>query len=455
MSNRPFVCSPAGSKSITNRAVVLAGMSRKQTIIKNFLVSDDTLVGLENLKKLGFTVYTMFDSPNQINEVTISPPDFDVLSKCNFYDQTFDLNMGNAGTMARFFSAVVLNWTKTFPESKPICVRFDANEQLRKRPITPFIKALKELNASILGDTYPYTMRSSDLSGEVEICTEQSSQFLSGLLLAAAGSMNSIQIKRIAHLPQADYVFMTIDCLKKFNFSVSTAQDLKEFLVSSRDHQSIFCDEFFVEPDASTACYFLALAFIHNFSLVIDGLGSSSLQPDVQFCDFLQRMGAYIELESHKIIVHKRESQSIKGGFTYDFSMMSDQALTAGVLGLFADDKIEITGVGHIRHHESDRILCLVKNFQKLGLTIFEKADGFIVPRQGGSLTKIKGIWNTHHDHRFAMSGFLLTSINPDITIENPKCTSKTSPTFFVDAARALAFSFRNEYNQSNCRIDS
>lgn len=448
MFKQPFVWSPAGSKSITNRALVLAGMSRFPTKIKNFLVSDDTLIGIENLKKLGFNVQTVFGETAQENEIFISPPNFSKLNKINFYDQIFQLNMGNAGTMARFFPAVILNWTKTFPESNPICVQFDAYEQLRKRPITSLFAALRTLGAQILGDHYPYEIRSSDLCGSVDVCTKQSSQFLSGLLFAAAGSFNNIKITRISNLPQADYVSMTIDCLNKFNFRTLQSNALKEFVFKRHDSH-IACDEFFVEPDASTACYFLALAFIHNFPLIIEGLGSASLQPDVLFCDFLSKMGAHIEVQKHRLIVHKRDSNQINGGFSYDFSLMSDQALTAGVLALWAEDTIEIFGVSHIRHHESDRIQCLIENFQRLGLIIIETSDGFMVPKQNKNLLNIKGLWGTHHDHRFAMSGFLLTSMNPRVTIEDQLCVTKTSPTFFTDAMQALAFSFGTEYNKS------
>jgi 3-phosphoshikimate 1-carboxyvinyltransferase len=440
MSNQIFVWSPPGSKSITNRAVVMAGMSRSPTKIKNFLLSDDTLVGIENLKKLGFDVQTKFDVNPHVNEVCIVPPDFHKLNQQNFYDQIFELNMGQAGTMARFFPAVILNWTKTFPESKPICVRFDASEQLRKRPINPLFDALKILGAQIVGETYPYDIRSSNLVGNVDICTEQSSQFLSGLLFAAAGSKNDVKITRTSYLPQPDYVLMTLDCLQKFNLKNMRASKLEEFEFFANDEQTLKCAEFFVEPDASTACYFLALAFIRNIAIKINGLGTYSLQPDVLFCNFLSKMGAHIQLQERSVTVHQRSSPCIKGGFEYDFSEMSDQALTAGVLALFADDAIEISGVSHIRHHESDRIRCFVQNLKSLGLHAYEKTDGFIVSKQLQPLADIKGIWETHDDHRFAMSGFLLSVVYPGIKIANQHCVTKTAPTFFDDMMRVLAF---------------
>lgn len=142
-------------------------------------------------------------------------------------------------------------------------------------------------------------------------------------------------------------------------------------------------------------------------------------------------MGAHIELSENKITIHKRENFEIKGGFCYDFSLMSDQALTAGVLALLADAPIEITGIAHIRYHECNRIACLVQNFQKFGFLIEEKLDGFIVYPKANHLKNISGIWETHDDHRFAMSGALISSVNPNILIDNKKCVAKTAPTFF------------------------
>jgi len=402
----------AGSKSITNRAVVLAGMSHAPVLIKNFLFSDDTNAAIKCLELLGFKI--------EINnlDVLISPPDIKSLNTTGFYDQTFELNFECAGTLARFFPAVILNWHRTFPESKKITAKLFAQPQLQGRPILPLIEALKNLGGSVIGREYPFLVKSSDLKGEVEIDTTESSQFLSGLLFAKFGAKNKVTIRQKNVLPQQGYVDMTLSILNQFNEKKSD-NTLKEI---------------HIEPDASTACYYLAIAFLHNFPLTIHGLGKNSLQPDVLFCQFLKKLGASLSIGKNAIKVNKRTNTKIYGGFVSDFSLISDQALTAGVLALFADKPIQITGVSHIRKHESNRIDCFVKNFKNLGWNISEHWDGFtIYPFLLKKFKMQSGTWKTYHDHRFAMSGFILSSINSKIIIENPECISKTCPRFFLD----------------------
>ena len=270
----------------------------------------------------------------------------------------------------------------------------------------------------MIGTEYPFLVKSSDLKGEVEIDTTESSQFLSGLLFAKFGAKHKITINQKNVLPQQGYVNMTLNMFSKFN--------------EQNSHNAI--KEIYVEPDASSACYYLAVAFLHNFPLTLHGLGKNSRQPDILFCQFLKKIGASLTIGKNTIKVHKREHTKIHGGFICDFSLISDQALTAGVLALFADKPIQITGVSHIRKHESNRIDCLVDNFKNLNWNISEHQDGFtIYPLLFENFKIQSGIWKTYHDHRFAMSGFILSSINPRITVENPACVSKTCPRFFLD----------------------
>lgn len=414
-----------GSKSYTNRAVILSSMSPQKTILSGFLFSDDTHWGLQALKALGFSVDCAFER----NIVTIDPEPIFHLSSRNLTAESITLFLGKAGTLARFFPAVLLNFQKTFPNYLIQKFFLTADEQLQKRPISDLCTAIKKLNGNISAGTWPIEISPSNLTGETIINGNVSGQFLSGLLLSAAGSKNKIKIIRQNHLVQPDYIRMTLAVLEKFNCFTEYTKDLSTFTLHQQE--DLGANHYQIEPDASTACYFISLAVLHNFELTIENLGSDSIQPDLLFIDFLKKMGAHIEIFKNEIKVFRRNSTMLSGGFASDFNTHSDQALTAAILAIFADAPIEITGIAHIRNHECDRISSLVSNFKSLGIEIIEKQDGFIVfPLK--DKTKIVGkTWKTFEDHRFAMCGFLLASMCENIRIQNPACVKKTAPDFF------------------------
>ena len=418
-----------GSKSFTNRATVLAAMTGCEIILTGFLFSEDTYWGLFSIQEFGFQV--LIDYENFC--VKILPPKI-------FTIQKFNLFLGKAGTLARFFPALILNWNKIFLNSLPITVTLDAHEQLKKRPLSDLIYALKKLGANILVYTLPLTITSSDLKGECEISGRQSSQFLSGLLLAAAGSKNTINIHRRDNLVQPDYVKMTIESIHSFHGEVSYNEELTEF--STYNPNGLNASKYEIEADASSLCYFITLAFLHNFNLKIKNIGSNSLQPDYKFIEILKLMGANICSTPNETIVSKISGERlIKGGLKLDFTLLSDQALTIGVIALFANAPIEVYGIEHIRQHESDRISCFVKNLNSLNLKVEEKNDGFII-FPADNISSLCGCWETWHDHRFVMSGFILASFAHRIEINNPSCVEKTWPNFFNDVEK-LGFHLR------------
>lgn len=414
-----------GSKSYSNRAVVLAAMSNQPTTLSGFLFSDDTYWGLECLRDLGFTVSKTMGSNV---ELLIEPPKaFDLKHITKSVKTLF---LGKAGTLARFLPAAVLNLNKTFPNYPISRFLLSADPQLQRRPMTDLFLALKELGGQISYDQWPIELKPSSLSGQTCISGSTSGQFLSGLLLAAVGCKNPVVIKRKDSLVQPDYVRMTIQAIEKFNGHVDFSQDLDEFKIHQTNDLS--AEHFEIEPDASTACYFIALAVLHDFNLIVKNLGSDSLQPDLIFVDFLKRMGANISVFKNEIHVHRRGKKTLLGGFSSHFYTHSDQALTAAALALFADAPIEITGIGHIRHHESNRIAALIQNMNALGVHAAEKKDGFVIQPLNKTIPlNPSPLWRTFDDHRFAMSGFLISSVLPGLRIENPNCVSKTAPTFW------------------------
>lgn len=432
-----------GSKSITNRAVVLSGMCPHPIKLSGFLFAEDSYYGLLALQTLGFEIEC------SAKNVFIAPPkNFSIsnLAKQGCRELLLDCNeifLGKAGTLARFFPAVILNWEKTFPKSQSISVTLNGEEQLKKRPLADLIFALKKLGGNISSSFLPTTISSSDLQGECEISGEISGQFLSGLLLAAAGAKNHIQIHRIENLVQPDYIQITLKMIEEFGGYVSYTPDLKMFQVFPVEELGV--DNYVIEADASTACYFICLAYLHNFNLIIRNLGSKTLQPDYKLVYLLQEMGANFLFYENETHILKSSSPSRKRDLNkIDCSLFSDQALTIAILALFGKEPVEVFGIGHIRHHESNRIVCLVKNLTSLGLRAEETNDGFVVYPLTKQCEDIVGVWETFQDHRFAMSGFLLASLCPNVRIKDPHVVEKTAPQFF-ELAHSLGFIVKEE----------
>lgn len=417
-----------GSKSFANRALVLSAMSASSTEITGLLLSDDSYWGLEALVHLGFELELDWRSC----AVLVEPP------KRPLNEPIEAIHLGMAGTLARFFPAALLSGAR--PILQPVGLTGDA--RLCERPLSPLMQALRQLGASIPGDRLPLTINPSELRGQCAISGSVSGQFFSGLILAAAGAREPILIERQDDLVQPDYVRMTIAAARSFGAQLDVDADLTR--VRSRPVPALgaLYGRYAVEADASTACYFISMAALFGFDLTITNLGTSSLQPDLGFIGFLKRLGVSVETEEFSLRMDSSRWSGLpfKGGFTADFHLMSDQAITAGVLAVFADAPIEITGVGHIRAHESDRIARLVENLSRLGVLAEERCDGFVVhpirtgngdfPKDFSSL--LQGDWPTHRDHRFAMAGALLALMSPRVSVLNPGCCEKTAPGFFA-----------------------
>ncbi len=414
-----------GSKSIANRALILAGMSTNSTTLHKFLFAQDTYYGLLALQTLGFHINCNFEK----EMVVISP------SENRMGDYIF---LGKAGTLARFFPAVILNWQNTFPRAPALTVTLDGEEQLKKRPLGEYLTALKTLDGIIDANSLPTKISSSSLGGVCEISGRTSGQFLSGLLLAACGAKNKITIHRKENLVQPNYIEITIKMIQEFGGKIIANKELTKFEVYPIE--KLGRDNYIIEADASTACYFICLAFLHNFNLSILNLGKNTLQPDYKLTYILQEIGASIFIEETKTHVLKKEKLTqIKFSTKINCSDFSDQALTLGVLALFSNKPVEFYGIGHIRHHESDRISCFVKNLTNLGCEAYEKQDGFVVKPIEKNCREISGVWETFNDHRFAMSGFLLASLCPNVKINNPVVVEKTAPQFF-ELVKTLGF---------------
>lgn len=402
-----------GSKSVTNRALIIAALAQGPSRLDGILRSDDSYWCVEALRSLG--VETRVDG----TAVEVAG------TGGRWPEPSGRLYVGSAGTLARFLpgvlaAAAVGPW------------ELDGSPQLRGRPIAPLITALRELGAEIeyvaAEGQLPVLIRPGLEGGPVALSGRVSSQFTSGVLLAAPYARRPVDLEVIDELVQPEYVGLTIQIMQAFGADAEPGAGFTRVHVRPRPYAGRVLT---LEADASTACYFLTIAALTGGRVRITNVGYDSLQPDARFVDVLERMGCRVERSASYLEVSGPER--LVGGFSVDMRPMSDQALTLGAAAVFADGPITVTGVPHIRRHESDRIGVFVQQMGRLGVRVDEQEDGFTVhpgrPRPGPVL-------DPHDDHRQAMAFALLGTRVAGIRISDPGCVSKTCPPYFDFLAR-------------------
>jgi 3-phosphoshikimate 1-carboxyvinyltransferase len=407
---------PPGSKSITNRALVCAALAEGPSILTGALDSEDTQVMVDSLAQLGIAVE--HDRAAQTLRV----------SGCGgrLPAGQADLYVANSGTTMRFLTALATLGHGTF--------RLDGVPRMRERPIQDLLDALARLGAdaqSELGNACPpVVVRAAGLSGgRAQIAGNISSQFLSGLLMAIPCAQGPVELAVAGELVSQPYVEITLAVMRAFGVTLQTL-GLREFRTPGRLRYR-GCS-YAIEPDASAASYFFAAAAITGGQIAVEGLSADSIQGDVAFCDCLAQMGCTIEYRPMAITVHGRP---LRGNLSLNMNAISDTVQTLAAVALFADGPVEITGVAHIRHKETDRIHALATELRKLGAEVDERTDGLqIVPG------KLRGAEiATYDDHRMAMSMALAGLAVPGVVILDPDCTKKTYPGFFADLERLRA----------------
>ncbi len=399
-----------GSKSITNRALLLAVMGQGKSSLSGCLFSDDSRYFLRCVQDLGFE--TCVDETQKRVDVVGSGGRAPV--------RQASVYVGSAGTAARFLAAyLACNEGEFF---------LDASEQMRRRPMEPLLKALGSIGAEIVctdqAGHFPMKITGHGVrTDHVTVDIDESSQFLSALLIAAPLSGRELAIDVKGSHGMA-YIDMTIRMMEQFGVSVLKPQQKRFVIPGEQQYQAM---AYQVEPDASAACYFWALAAIHGLSVTVPHLHFSSLQGDVAFAHLLKEMGCEVTDTPQGITVTGPGNGRLKG-ITVDMHSFSDQAITLSAIAPFADGPVEITGIGHIRHQESDRIAAIVENLTAMGIEAQEKADGVCIKPGEPKAAVIE----THDDHRLAM-GFALTGTRvPGIVIENPACCRKTFEEYFT-----------------------
>lgn len=411
-----------GSKSLTNRALVLAAMwSRyfQHCELEGALQSEDTEVMINCLRRLGFTVETDWPS------VFVSRPPGDRIIPA----ESADLYVANSGTTVRFITALVALGHGTY--------RLDGVPRMRERPIQDLLDALNQLGADARSDAGtgcpPITIRANGWAGgDVRVRADVSSQFLSGLLMAAAFAGTETHIHIDGGVVSEPYIQMTVDMLGDRTIKVVRQPYGYEVLPKTsrllipaiREHSAATSVSHIIEPDASAASYFWALPAILGGRITVTGLSRASVQGDVKFVEVLQQMGCRVE-EGGGITVHGGPLK----GIDVDMNAISDTVMTLGAVACFADGPTTIRNVAHIRHKETDRIAALATELRRLGAGVDEFADGLtIIPRplHGAEV-------ETYNDHRMAMSLALVGLKVPGVKIKNPGCVAKTYPGFWQD----------------------
>lgn len=399
-----------GSKSITNRALVCAALADGPSVLRNVLRADDTEAMIGGLRALGIQIDAEGD------RATVWGRSGRLASG----DLRIDAQM--SGTTARFLLPVA-----TLTKGK---VTIDGSASLRARPMGDSAATLVALGASVSTDgALPITVSPDpDLDspvGAVTVRGDVSSQFLTGLLLVAPALRDGLEVSVDGLLRSIPYVDMTIDVMRAFGARVEVSEDRRSFAVEPTGYQHCTYE---IEPDASAASYFFALAALCGGSITVQGLGTGSLQGDARFAEVLGRLGAAVEMRADSITV---TGSHLLGG-TVDMSEISDTAQTLAAIAPFAEGPITITGIGFIRHKETDRIRAVVTELQRLGVDAREAEDGLrIVP---GAVSP--GVVQTYDDHRMAMSFAILGLAAPGIQIADPACVSKTFPGFWETLSR-------------------
>lgn len=426
----PLTVSVPGSKSITNRALLLATLADGTSTLRDVLFSDDSRHFLKCVQNLGFE--TDVDEESKI--ITVKGMGGTVPAK------EASLYVGSAGTAARFLTAYLGISDGTY--------YMDASEQMKKRPMTPLMNSLAELGCEIAykGEEghFPFTLKGHGFGRDrITVNIEKSSQFMSGLLIASCLSKEDfLAVTEGSH--GRSYIEMTVKMMQQFGVQASPlyycagesgghecsgcVNSTVPYAYRIRAGQRYRALDYRIQPDVSAACYFYAMSPLLGISVQVRHVhrGRDFLQGDIAFLDLLEKMGCRVEDRPEGTLLLPPED-GIYHGISADMSAFSDQAITLAALAPFADGPTTISGIGHIRCQESDRISAIVTELGKMGIRCQETEDSITIYPGNPSPSAVE----TYDDHRMAM-GFSLIGLRSDgIVICNPSCCRKTFENYF------------------------
>lgn len=397
-----------GSKSITNRALLIAALAEGTSVIQGVLFSDDSRHFMQALYDLGFPIHI----DEEHATVTIEGFGGEIPN------EEAEVYVGSAGTAARFLTAF-LGLSKGR-------YRITCSEQMKKRPMKELLIALEEMGSEITYEEEPYCFpftigNFKCKKSKVTIDVEKSSQFLSALLISLVLLPTNFMVKVSGNHGMA-YVNMTMRMMHQFGVGIErtiTGAYRRKY------EDGYEAQEYQVEPDVSAACYFYALSPLLKTTVKVKNVHMDCLQGDIKFLKVLVRMGCKLEEQEDGVLMMPPRDKFAGGSF--DLSSFSDQALTLAAIAPFAKSKVCIMNVGHIRYQECNRIDAIVKNLSKMGIAAIEQKDNvFILP---GIPTGCEV--ETFEDHRVAMAFSIIGTMVDGVKIQNPSCTRKTFENYF------------------------
>jgi 3-phosphoshikimate 1-carboxyvinyltransferase len=394
-----------GSKSITNRALLLAALAQGTSTLSNVLNADDSMAFANALVALGISL--TWDKKNNTCHIEGSNGHFP-----NTFAHVF---CQDAGTAARFLLAACATQRGTFT--------FDGTPRLRQRPHDALIQALRQQGTAIDANHFPLTLSQQKklLGGTIAISGENSSQYISALLMASPLAANPTTLV-CEHLRQS-YVKITCQMMREFGVNV-LQKSINEFFIPN--DKIYHARDYTIEPDLSTAAYFFAAAAITQSEITIPLLNRRHcLQGDIRFLEVLEKMGCKVIEKANAISLQGPEKLT---GIEIDMNEFSDTFMTLSAIAPFATSPVIIHGLTHTQHQESNRVEAVLTNLKKLGIHC--EGDAHHIKIYPG-LPYHQVMLHSFADHRIAMAFSLVGLKIPGITIQHAECVSKTCPEYF------------------------
>ena len=400
-----------GSKSVTNRALILAAQANSPSTLRRPLVSRDSELMVQGLQALGIGIVEQDGIVNGLPEyqLTLTPAAMTGPAR---------IDVGNAGTVMRFLPPLAALATGE--------ISFDGDSRSHERPLAPLIKALEQLGISIEHEgrySMPLSLHGTGTvrGGEVTIDASESSQFLSALLLVAPSFTDGITvIHKGDKLPSMPHIEMSVAMLRDFGATVVVDEDAKSWRVLPG---ALHGCELVVEPDLSNAAPFLSIAMLCGGSITIADWPEKTTQPGDQLRSIFSRMGAQISMSDKGLTL---KGSGVIHGIDIDLHDVGELTPSIAALAVFADSPSHLRGIGHLRSHETDRLSALTREINALGGNVEEHKSSLRItpaPLHGG-------VFHTYDDHRLATAGAVIGLVVPGIEVENIDTTRKTLPDF-------------------------
>lgn len=407
------ICIP-GSKSLTNRALLLAALGPGTTVLKNVLESEDTLIMVQCLRDLGISVHQIGKGKFQVDGNTWST-------------SNRKLYVGNAGTVARFLLPVLASL-------KGVQTVF-GDQRMHERPVAPLVDALKSSGAVIRylhkEGFFPLEISGGRLmlQNEYIFPPDMSSQFVSAMMYLAPIIYKDVCIRSLSNMVSLPYIHLTAKLFQDFGVSVRFTANQDSLTVSGS--RKLKPSEYLIESDFSSASYFFAAAAISAEKIEVNGLKPKTFQGDAVFLDYLRQMGCDFSWSNQGCLVFSG-TQSLKP-IQVNLSHCTDIAPSLAAVCLFADGFSRLTGLENMKYKESNRVEVIAKAFRQLGANIECDHDSWTIVGNSGGELYVGAELDPCNDHRMAMTFAALSQRIEGISIINPDCVSKTFPNFYSE----------------------